>query len=250
MTVSNADLLTIGQELAEVTRLVEADDPRSVLERLVARVERTVPGCDYASVTIGSPGGGVETVAGADVPGLGYPPGEPPENPSPILDTVAHGEPRRLDDIDIDRRWPAFAQAMRDAGFRSAISLPLATDGAGSAVFTLFSRRPGQFTDTSYDLVMLFVLHAGVVFDNASLYHDSRTLVGNLRQALATRALIGQAQGLVMASRTVDAEEAVNLLKRTSQNHNVKLRELARTLVDAHEANRLDAELTRYGLAL
>ncbi len=249
MTVPNTDLLTIGQELAEVARLVEADDPRSVLERFVARVERTVPGCDHACITFGTTVGDAETVAGADIPGLGYLPGDPPRDPSPILDTIAHREPRRIDDIDTDRRWPAFARAMRAAGFRSAISLPLATDGAGSAVFTLFSREPGQFTDTSYDLVMLFVLHAGVVFDNASLYHDSRTLVGNLRQALATRALIGQAQGLVMANRTVDADEAVELLKRTSQNHNVKLRELARMLVEAHEGNRLDAELSRYGLA-
>lgn len=242
------DLLTIGQELAEVARLVEADDPRSVLARFVDRVQRTVPGCDHACITIGSPGGDVETVAGAEVAGLVYRSGEPPSDPSPILDTVAHGEPRRIDDIDTDRRWPAFAQAMRNAGLRSAISLPLATDGAGSAVFTLFSRRSGQFTDTSYDLVMLFVLHAGVVFDNASLYHESLTLVGNLKQALVTRALIGQAQGLVMASRSTDAEEAVSLLKRTSQNHNVKLRDLARSLVDAHGERRLEAELVRYGL--
>lgn len=245
----NADLLTLAQELAEVTRLVEAEDLHSALERYVTRVERTVPGCDHACLTVGTSGGDVETVAGGDVPGIAYRAGELPANPSPILDALAHREPRRLDDIDADRRWPAFASAMREAGYRSAISLPLATDVGGSAVFTLFSRNPHQFTETSYDLAMLFVLHAGVVFDNANLYHDSRTLVGNLRQALITRSLIGQAQGLVMASRKVNGEEAMNTLKRTSQSHNVRLRDLARMLVEAHDEQRLDTELTRFGLA-
>ncbi|MBA2324053.1 MAG: GAF and ANTAR domain-containing protein [Pseudonocardiales bacterium] len=244
----DTDLLTLGQELAEITRLVEEDDLQSTLERYVSRVKRTVPGCDHASITVGTPGGGAETVAGAEEPLLTYRVDERPTDPSPILDAIAHHEPRRLDDIDSDRRWPAFAAAMREAGYRGAIALPLTAEAEPSAVFALFSRKGNQFMDTSYDLVMLFALHAGVVFDNASLYHDSKTLVGNLREALVTRSLIGQAQGLVMFSRSYDGDQALAALKAASQHHNIKLREIARSLVGAHDEGRLDSDLGRYGL--
>ncbi|MGQ0479622.1 MAG: GAF and ANTAR domain-containing protein [Pseudonocardia sp.] len=244
----DADLLSLGQELAEITRLVEDDDLVTTLERYVDRVRRTVPGCDHACIVVGGPGGAAETVAGDDEPLLSFRVDERPTEPSPILDAIAHREPRRLGDIDSDRRWPAFATAMRDAGYRSMVVLPLAVGPDPAAVFALFSRKSDQFVDTSYDLVMLFALHAGVVFDNASLYHDSRTLVGNLRQALITRSTIGQAQGLLMHRRGLDAEPALAALKSASQHHNTKLRDIARALIEAHEQQRLDAELERLGL--
>jgi GAF domain-containing protein len=246
--MTDPDLLTVGQELAEVMRLVDADDLETTLERYVARVKRTVPGCDHACITAATPSGGAETVAGAVEPVLDYRAEERPSDPSPILDAIAFREPRRLGDIDSDRRWPVFASAMREAGYRSAIALPLDSGREPSAVFAMFSRKPDQFLDTSYDLVMLFVAYAGVAFDNASLYHESRTLVGNLREALVTRSLIGQAQGLVMRTRELPAEDAVAALKAASQRHNVKLRELARSLVESHDEQRLDSALGRFGL--
>jgi transcriptional regulator with GAF, ATPase, and Fis domain len=246
--VDDTDLLSVGQELAEVMRLVDADEFDTTLERYVARVRRTVPGCDHACITIGTRSGGAETVAGADEAPMAYRADERPGDPSPILDAITFREPRRIGDIDSDRRWPAFAAAMRDSGYRSAISLPLDSGHDPSAVFTMFSRKPDQFLDTSYDLVMLFVAYAGVAFDNASLYHESKDLVGNLRAALVTRSTIGQAQGLVMRSRGLPGEEAVAALKDASQRHNVKLRELARILVESHDAQRLDGELERFGL--
>jgi GAF domain-containing protein len=239
----NSDLLSVAQELAEVTRLAEDDDLESTLNRYVTRVERTVPGCDHASITVGLPGG-AETVTGRHEPLLGYRADEAPTDPSPILDAITHREPRRLGDIDQDRRWPAYASAMRDAGYRSALALPLAAASQPSAVFTLFSRKADQFADTSYDLVLLFTLNAGVMFDNAMLYHDSRTLVGNLREALTTRATIGQAQGLLMRARGYDAEAAFAALRKASQDRNTKLRDLARSLVEAHEQQRLDDVLS------
>lgn len=247
--VDDADLLTVGQELAEIMRLVDADDLETTLERYVTRVKRTVPGCDHACITVGTPSGGAETVAGVDEPSLVYRADERPGDPSPILDAITFREPRRLGDIDSDRRWPAFSSAMREAGYRSAIALPLDSGHKPSAVFAMFSRKPDQFADTSYDLVMLFVAYAGVAFDNANLYHESKTLVGNLRTALVTRSVIGQAQGLVMRARGLAADDAVAALKDASQRHNVKLRELARELVGCHERQQLDDALNRFGLA-
>jgi GAF domain-containing protein len=191
------ELVTIARELAEITRLVENDDFGATLDRFVARIVRLVPGCDRAILTVRS-AGTVETVAGGD--SLDF----DPIAPGPVVEAVTYGEPRRLDDVASDQRWPTFAAQIANAGLRSCVALPLSTRGEDTAVLTLFSTKPDRFADTAYDVVLLLIAHASTVVDNASLYHDST----QLRAALRTRSLVGRAQGMLMrhtgSSGTVD----------------------------------------------
>jgi GAF domain-containing protein len=240
-------MLTLAQELAEITRLVEDDDLETTLQRYVDRVVRTVDGCQHASITIDSKGG-PETVAGGSEPLLTYPGGLGGDEPSPVLEVLRYREPRRLPDVGTDERWPEFGARMAKAGYHSALALPLDTRTEPAAAFVLFSREPDRFADTSYDLVLLFALQAGVVLDNASLYQDSQNLVRHLREALGTRSVIGQAQGLLMHRHGYDVAAAFTALRTASQNHNTKLREVARILVEAQLGEDLDPTLGRFGL--
>lgn len=52
-----------------------------------------------------------------------------------------------------------------------------------------------------------------------------------LREAMESRTVIGQAQGLLMARRGIGADEASGLLVQESQARNLKLREVAQSLV-------------------
>lgn len=222
------NILTVATELAELVRLVAADDFGASAARFVDRIVRTVPGCDDALITIRSTTG-VETVHSSGE--LGF----DPLTPGPIVEAVTYREPRQLGDVVADQRWPAFATQLVNAGYRSCLALPLSTTGDDSAVLTLLSGQPGQFGESSYDVVLLLTLHAGVAFDNASLYHDSQELVTQLRTALRTRSLVGRAQGLLMRDRGYDSDTAFQALKRASQNNNIKLRDIAAQLVAAHE---------------
>lgn len=56
-----------------------------------------------------------------------------------------------------------------------------------------------------------------------------------LEEALTTRALIGEAMGILMVHNNCTAEEAFETLKTVSQRSNTKLREVARRLVEAVE---------------
>lgn len=60
---------------------------------------------------------------------------------------------------------------------------------------------------------------------------DAHGQNANLRAALATRTLIGQATGLVMARRGMSSDEAFAVLSRTSQNDNIKLARLAELVI-------------------
>jgi AmiR/NasT family two-component response regulator len=53
-----------------------------------------------------------------------------------------------------------------------------------------------------------------------------------LRRAIDSRDVIGQAKGVIMARRGVPADEAFEILRRTSQELNVKLVELAKSLTE------------------
>jgi GAF domain-containing protein len=235
------DILTVASELAEITRLVAEDDFGATMARFVTRIVHTIPGCDDAIITVRS-AAGVEAVHSSR--DLGF----DPLVPGPIIEAVTFAEPRRLDDVASDQRWPAFGARLVNVGYRSCLTLPLSTTSDESAVLTLLSAEPNRFGDAVYDVVLLLTLHAGVTFDNASLYHDSNELVTQLRTALSTRSLVGRAQGMLMREFRYDSEQAFEALKRASQNSNTKLRDLAGLLVSAHENGSFES--TAEGLAL
>jgi hypothetical protein len=61
-----------------------------------------------------------------------------------------------------------------------------------------------------------------------------------VRRSAESRGTIEQAKGVIMATLGVDAENAFALLKRSSQNANIKLRELAQALITALQVVRQD----------
>lgn len=93
-------VLAVAHELAEVSRLVEREDVSAALERFVARIAHTVPGCDHATITVRSHGK-VETVAGA-LPELVQAHG----TGGAISEALEFREPRRIEDTvnDQDRK--------------------------------------------------------------------------------------------------------------------------------------------------
>ncbi len=60
----------------------------------------------------------------------------------------------------------------------------------------------------------------------------------NLRTAMASRTLIGQAQGILMERLRITADEAFAILSRHSQDTNTRVREVARQLVETGELAR------------
>ena len=66
----------------------------------------------------------------------------------------------------------------------------------------------------------------------ATLVEDLEREVSGLRHALASRAPIEQAKGMLMLRHRIDADQAFQLLREWSSVHNLKLRVVATTLVE------------------
>ncbi|MEV5967043.1 ANTAR domain-containing protein [Kribbella sp. NPDC051952] len=250
-------ILELAQELAEIGRLVDDDDVVTILNRFVSRVVLSVPECEEAAIT-------VLTSGTPDILARHHKTADAVAEPSraalaahlsatdgPLHETLLYAEPRHIGDLAADHRYPEFAAAAINAGYRSCLLLPLPSAGtSAAAAFSLFSVKPDAFSSTSYDIVLLFALNAGVAFDNVTLYDNSTKLIEQLQAALHTRTIIGQAQGILMHRYEITSDIAFEVLKRASQDTNVKLRAVSLQLVEAQNAGNLSDTLHTYGLAI
>jgi hypothetical protein len=67
---------------------------------------------------------------------------------------------------------------------------------------------------------------------------DLAVEVATLRDAIATRTIIGQATGLLAGQLNITTPMAWRVMRRLSNETNIKLRDIARALVDAHDGRR------------
>jgi GAF domain-containing protein len=134
----------------------------------------------------------------------------------------------------VDERWPGFSRVAHELGILSTLSLPLAAGGETFGAFNLYAPAPAAFDEAAQADAAMFATQASVVLSNARAYWAAFDMAAGLEQAIRSRAIIEQAKGKIMASTGGTADEAFALLVRASQRENVKLRELARRIVDGN----------------
>jgi len=234
-----------ADRLAEVARLLKEDEVADeTLRRLTGLGTGLVPGATAAAVTIAMDHGALTFAASdprlGDLHDLQFEGGA-----GPVVEALAHNEPRRIDDTAAESRWPAFCQAAAAAGFGSMLALPLRTDQRPAGAVALYGDTPGVFRGAAHDIALLFAAQGGTVVRNASLYRACRRMVDDLQAALESRAVIEQAKGILQAELGVSPGEAFRLLSRYSQNTNQRVRAVSSRLVRGRipaEAFRLPGE--------
>src|SRR5690606_29442357 len=128
-------------------------------------------------------------------------------------------------DAKIEPRWPRWSAAVTDLGFRSVLSVPLATRTRRFGSLNAYAHRPNAFGEDDVAVMSLLARHASV-----SLAATQN--IEGLRKAVDARELIGVAMGLLMERYGLDADRAFDVLRRISQAENVKLRDIAREVVE------------------
>jgi AmiR/NasT family two-component response regulator len=76
---------------------------------------------------------------------------------------------------------------------------------------------------------------ASLALSVAHSHEDEERRAANFHAALASRETIGQAVGILMERERITAEAAFVILRRASQHLNIKVREVARNLIDTGE---------------
>ena len=152
----------------------------------------------------------------------------------PCLDAIAHKLTFYADELGTDPRWPSFGPEAAAMGMRSLLALPMATDGTLGAL-NLYARYPQAFGVVDRARGLLLASMVGFACSAARSHEDEERRAENLHAALITRELIGQAQGILIERERITADQAFHVLRQASQHLNVKLREVARDLVDTGE---------------
>lgn len=95
----------------------------------------------------------------------------------------------------------------------------------------LYSRQEAHFDEESERVGGVMAAHAAIAVVNATAYWEKANLSDQLSQAMASRAVIEQAKGVIMATMGCSAEDAFEVLRQQSQAQNEKLRDIADAIV-------------------
>ena len=223
----------LQRNLSEVARALFA--PGSVegsLELVVKLAVATVDACDAAGVFVVRDER-IVTAASSDPVVDQLDRLQLEHDEGPCLDAVSEGGSSCADDLAVDPRWPRFGPAAAAIGIHSALAFRLSEEH--TSALNLYARTPAAFRASDQATGVIFATLAGIALDAATARAADEQRVVNLHEALLTRELIGQAQGILIEREHITAEEAFDVLRRASQHLNVKVREVATTLVQTGE---------------
>nr|WP_246401026.1 GAF and ANTAR domain-containing protein [Jiangella mangrovi] len=150
----------------------------------------------------------------------------------PCVHSLATGEVVEIADQESDPRWPEYRVHAVALGVRSSLSLPLVVNGDVIGAMNLYDfDEPEAFDIQNRRRAETFAAQASTALALALRQVHDAELTDQLEQALATRSVIDQAIGILMAQQRCSAETAFSMLRKHSQNNNLKLRTVAERMV-------------------
>lgn len=222
------EVLELAEALTEAARRMNA--PVTLAETLdaIVRVARdSMNGIDHVGITVSRGGGHLETAAATDdfvreLDAVQYELHQGPcvtalENDAQPITIVEHAR--------LETRWHEFIPRAVSHGLRSQMGVRLFVDGETLGVLNCYSVSSDTIDDDTHHLADLLATHAALAYGHVRKFTD-------LQAALVNRQQIGQAVGIVMERYHLDSDRAFDYLVRVSSTSEVKLRDVAREIVE------------------
>jgi hypothetical protein len=186
---------------------------------------RNVPGVDHASVTVRHRDDTLETAAATSdvahrIDQLQYRLRE-----GPCYDAVTDERFVLVGDVAHHPGYPRYGPVAAGMGARAQLAMQLTHDDGRVAGLNLYAEAPHALGEDALQMAELFAAHAAVMLGYARK-------VETLTDAVRSRTEIGMAVGVVMERHGVDPHRAFQYLVRLSNDANVKLRLIARRVID------------------
>lgn len=230
---SGSDPAALFRGLARI--VYECDDYAETYTAICRAAPILVHGCDHASLMLAGSGNTYQTVAASDEIAARIDGFERELREGPCVDAIqdeaAAVEPSLLESSS----WPGLAERIvRETPVRSMAGFRLFVDSRKVGALNLFSDTPGGLTEQSVNEGAVVTSFASV----ALLAAHQKQAAESLRQGLESNREIGKAVGLMMAFHKVDDQTAFGMLRKASQDMNIKLVEVARQFVEHHNSRR------------
>ncbi len=227
-TPPHPETAAVFRALAEV--VYAEDDFAAVHEALCAAAGQLVPGCDRASLMLRDRGR-LSTACATDDLAAHVDRLERELGEGPCLDAIEEDGSYVQSSLSDGSRWPRLAErVLAETPVRGMAGFQLRVSDTRVGALNMFADRPHALTEESLHAGMMVAAFASVTLRAAHEREDARTL----RHGLESNREIGKAVGLMMAFHKLDDAAAFGLLRRTSQDMNLKIAEVARRVVHHH----------------
>lgn len=233
-----AELGPLGEQFFDLARDLFAVPPErgviGVLERVVERAQELAPAAAMVSVTLRESDGSYHTPVETDALAtradrIQYETGE-----GPCVEVVAGASSGTTHSRDLahDPRYPRFGPRVAALGMVGVVAVGMfpESDPPRLGALNYYFRSAEDLEDVDEDMMLLLAAHASVALQASQRVEAERLRTAQLTEALQSRDVIGQAKGILMQRRGVDADEAFDILRRASQDLNVKIRDIATTI--------------------
>ena len=208
-----------------------------LLQSLILLARHAVADCESVSITVAEEGR-YRTSNSSGPAALAIDEAQYRDNGGPCLEAIRSKRQLEVAPEEFDGRWPGVQEAAREAGVAGVLSTPLVRSPQDDALgaLNIYAREGGRFRPGDRRTAELIGEQAVILVSRALALASSNQRVEELRNAVATREIIGEAKGILMATQNCTRDEAFDILRRASQRENRKLREMAEDLVLRVEA--------------
>lgn len=223
--------LDLAAAYAELQNLIlDGPDVTDFLHQLTVLASAIVP-ATHCGITLRRDGQ-MATVASSDAVAMRMDEIQYIRGRGPCLEAIHQGTRIEVPDMSTESRWGDYPGYALSNGIHSVFSLPLTVDDHVRGALNLFATTRHAFTDADITRAETFTHQAATAL-TILLRHASHTVLDDeLREALATRAVIDQALGILMVTRKISAHEAFEILRHTSQTTNRKVSAIAAELIE------------------
>jgi GAF domain-containing protein len=150
----------------------------------------------------------------------------------PCLDAYRTGLPIVNQDLSVVDRWPHFAPVALAAGFHSVHALPMRLRGVILGALNLFRAEEGELEALEITFAQALADVATIGILNHRAASEAQVLNEQLTVALNSRVVIEQAKGILSERTGLDMERSFTRLRRYARDHNLRLVDVARGVVD------------------
>jgi len=228
-----------GSDLADLLDIAAGSDARS-LNQLATTAAQSVAGCSAANVVMWHDREPVLAASShPDLARLIHVEVESGRGPVfAALDRPA--EPVACPDTLGEERWPEYAAAALLAGVRCSLSFAYQAESRAVSL-TLFGARPRSIDPRRAQPAEMLAALGGAVLGAVSVYDDARRTATQLKDAAASRAVVDQAKGVLMHALGCSADEALENMRQTSQQRNVRAVDVAKEIVESRGRRQVPA---------
>jgi GAF domain-containing protein len=203
--------------------LAEAEDFEDTAEQLIVYAVKAL-GASCGGITLLRARGHLETIRPTDPLATGIDSLQHDLKEGPCLDAATASRVVVSASVGTDGRWPRWGPAVARLGIHSVLSAEMHGRGRRMGALNLYSPMPDAFSPDDVEM-------ATILADQTAAVMVAINSERGLREALETRTLIGQAQGMVMERFDLDAGQAFTVLQRLSQESNLRIHDVSELLV-------------------